>query len=218
MLGLDHFEIGALTLGPVRGDADALARNNVMAEIFEEMRELRVAGGGRDGAVKGKILVNGTLAASDRKVDRGKCGGNFAPRRPSSARRCEPGGFDLDALPQFHDVECFGDRRQSAQGKSKRPPAGVFRNKRPHALPGRHQPLGPQRRHRLAHDGPADSHRRHHLLLGWQPGAGREFAPQDLASDAFGDLMGQFSRGTDPLQQRGLVGAIGQRYGRLVII
>lgn len=102
---LDHLEIGALALGPVGGHPDALARNDVAAEIFEKMRELRVAGGGGDGAVKGEILIDSTLAAPYRTVDRRKCDADFAPRRGGRTRRREAGRLDFDANnPNTHLV------------------------------------------------------------------------------------------------------------------
>jgi hypothetical protein len=56
-------------------------------------------------------------------------------------------------------------------------------------LPGAHQPISPQRRHRFAHHCAADTHRRRHLLLGREPGAGRQLGAADLASDPLGDLV-----------------------------
>jgi hypothetical protein len=55
---LDHFEIGALSLGGVDGDADALARDDVTAEIFEKMRAFMVLGSGFSprGPTLGKLL------------------------------------------------------------------------------------------------------------------------------------------------------------------
>src|ERR1700687_3337906 len=70
MLALEGFKIGALAFGSMRGDADALARNDEAPEIFEDMRKLRIVGRRRDGAVKGEILVDRALAAVERRIDR----------------------------------------------------------------------------------------------------------------------------------------------------
>src|SRR5262249_26351602 len=62
VLELEGFEIGALPFGPVRRDADALPRDDEAAEIFEKMRELRIAGRGSDRAMEGEIRLDRRLA------------------------------------------------------------------------------------------------------------------------------------------------------------
>src|SRR6202035_3166282 len=73
MLTLKGFEIGALAFGTVCRDPDALAGNDEASEIFEEMRELRVAGRRGDHPMKRKILVDRALAAFQGRIDRGEC-------------------------------------------------------------------------------------------------------------------------------------------------
>ena len=109
MLALEGFEIGALALRPMRGDADALPRDDEAAEIFEKMRELRVAGRRGDRPVKGEILVDRAFAADQRGLDRRQRLGDPPPRGGRAAIRRQSGGLDLDAGAQLHDVEHLGD-------------------------------------------------------------------------------------------------------------
>ena len=152
------------------------ARNDEAAEVLEKAPELRVAGGVGDGAVEGEVLVDGDSrrarsppgSASNRSPIFLICAGVARSAR-------EPGGLDFDARAQLHDVEHVAQRtsaRRSRRGRGGAP----GRRRRRRALAREHQPVGAQRRHRLAHDGAADAGRRDHFLLGRQPRAGRELA------------------------------------------
>src|SRR5258707_8089073 len=66
------FVLDALQIGPPLGrrvDAEpyALPRNHMAAEIGKEARKLAVASGLGNGAMEGKILSDGTLAALQRR-------------------------------------------------------------------------------------------------------------------------------------------------------
>ena len=63
MLALKGFEIGALTLRPGRRNPNALPRDDEPAEIFEKVRELRIAGRGSDRAMKREIFFDRRFAA-----------------------------------------------------------------------------------------------------------------------------------------------------------
>src|SRR5581483_4261406 len=101
MLVLDALEIGAALGRRVGAEPHALARNDVAAEELEEARELAVAGGDGDGAVKGEILWHRALAAPQRLVD-GAPGGADVGDLPA---RLFLGGerrrLDLDRQPQL---------------------------------------------------------------------------------------------------------------------
>src|SRR5579859_1239427 len=72
VFALEGREIGALAFRAMRRDPDALPGNDEATEIFEEMRELQIAGRHGAGAVKGEILVDRALAAVERRIDRCK--------------------------------------------------------------------------------------------------------------------------------------------------
>src|SRR5882672_12563216 len=78
MLVLDAFEISPPLGRRVNRKPHALARNDVAAEKGEEARELAVAGGLGDGAMKGEVLSHRALAALQCAVD-------GAPRRADRA-------------------------------------------------------------------------------------------------------------------------------------
>src|SRR5580700_5767495 len=100
MLALKGLEISALPLGTVRRDPDALARDDEAPEIFEKVRELRIAGRGGDGAVKREILGDCGLATHQRGIDRRKGLADASPRRRRAAAGCQPGSLHLDAGAQ----------------------------------------------------------------------------------------------------------------------
>src|SRR5258708_34855699 len=70
MFPLEGFEVGALAFRAMRGDPDALPRDNEAPKIFKDMGELRIAGRRCDGAMKGEILVDRTFATIHRGIDR----------------------------------------------------------------------------------------------------------------------------------------------------
>ena len=169
--------------GIARAAADGLARNDEAAEILEEAPELRIAGGIGDAAMKREILVDRVLAALDARR-------RSASRQSTILRTCggrralggKPGGLDLDAGAQLHDLEHLAQRRQLVEVDAERP-ARVLGDECADALAGDHQPLGAQRRHRLAHHRAADAGGGDHFLLGRQPRAGRQLAAGDVGGE-----------------------------------
>src|SRR5258707_232548 len=97
----------------------------------------------------------------------------LAPRPPSPSPPAmdatlgrEPGGLDLDAHPELHDAQDLRHRAQTLGIDPERSLQGIERDEGADALTREDQPLGAQRRDRLADHRPADAEGRHHGLLG----------------------------------------------------
>ena len=200
VLALKGFEIGALTLRPVRRNPNALPRDDEAAEIFEKVRELWIAGRSGDRAVKREIFLDSRFAAPQRLIDPRQCLRDPAPRLCRAAARGKHRRLDLDAGPQFHDLEHLGDRGQPIEREAERTPVGIGRDKRAGALARYHKAVGAQGGDRLAHDRATDAHRGDHFLLGRQFGTGRQLGAGDVRGDPLGDLAAQISRRRDRLQ------------------
>ena len=99
--------------------------------------------------------------------------------------------LDLDGEPQLHHLQHVADRAQAVRIDAEGHAAGIGGDEGARALAGRHQAVGPQGRHRLAHDGAADAHGLHQLLLGRQARAGCEPPLADLLGDARNHLLGE---------------------------
>ena len=69
MLVLNAIEIGPPLFCGSDRHPDGLTRNDEAAEVIEEARELRIAGCLRDPAVKGEVLIDSGITASDRGSD-----------------------------------------------------------------------------------------------------------------------------------------------------
>ena len=192
MLLLDAHQIVPLLLRRAHGHAHALARNDVAAEVFEELGEARVAGGLGDGAMEGEVLVDGALAARE-----------WRPRwRVKRLRRWRQAAAGVMRSAASAAASTSMARRSSITSSTspiELKPSGSMRKgtrlasaatKAPDALPRHHQAFRAQRRHRLAHDGAADAHGRHQLLLGGQARAGRQSAAADFAGNARHHLLG----------------------------
>jgi hypothetical protein len=72
-------------------------------------------------------------------------------------------------------------------------PAGIAIDERARTLPRDDEPAGTQRRHGLAHHGPAHAHAPHHFLFRGQFRAGRQFAGNDLFRQPIDNLGAEAS-------------------------
>src|SRR5262245_8864398 len=146
--GLDRLQyllvlpLKSLKLGtaPRRGPAipDRSAGNDETAKIFQEARELRIPGGGRYGAMKCEIFVDGSLAAVDGGLNGVEPVGDLLELRRGSALGGKPGGLDLDTSPQLHHVEHLTQRRSFVEVDTKWP-SHMIGNKSPYTLASHHQ-------------------------------------------------------------------------------
>ena len=194
MLALHLAQIGRLRLAVALPDAQGLARDDVMAEIVEEILEIGVAGRLGDGAVEVEIGGDRRLAARDRGIDlaeRGRDALELARRAPLGG---EAGGEDLDAHAQLHDAQYVGQRFQPLGVDAEGAALDIGGDEGADALAGQHQPLRAQRRDGLADHRPADPETRHHRLLGGQPRAGRQLARSDLGGKQIDQLDGEVLR------------------------
>ena len=66
--------------------------------------------------MKGKILADRALAASQRSIDSGKRFFDPAALTHRTTLGRQSGRLDLDAGAQLHDFKHFGDRRQPVKG------------------------------------------------------------------------------------------------------
>src|SRR5258707_12739998 len=120
VLMLDAFEIGAPFGRRVKREPHALAWNDVAAEKSQEARELPVAGGLGNGAMKGEVFGDRALAAPQRAIDGMPSranGGDLPAVRPLG---CQCSRLDLDRAPQLHDVEDIPERRRARRGEAER--------------------------------------------------------------------------------------------------
>ena len=177
-----------------RAAPDRAPRDDETAEIFEEAAELRIAGGIGDLAVKGEVLIDRVIAAVDGRLDCRKTVGDLLDLRRRGALGGKPGGLDLDAGAQFHDVEHLAQRRTLVEIDPERPPH-VIGDKGADALAGHHQPVGLERGNRLAHHGAADAGGGDHFLLGRQPRAGQQLAADDIGGEPGDEFAGQARAG-----------------------
>src|SRR6185312_5279591 len=76
---------------------DGPARDDEAAEIFEEAAELRIARAVGDGAMEGEVLVDGIVAALDRRLDGLVAVDDLLQLRRARALGREAGGLDFDA-------------------------------------------------------------------------------------------------------------------------
>ena len=117
--------------------------------------------------------------------------------------------LDFDGQAQLHHLEHVADRAQALGIDAEGHAAGIGGDEGSRALAGGHQALRTQGRHRLAHDGAADTHALHQFLLGRQARAGLEPPLADLLGDARNHLLGEIAGRTKRAQQSELVSAVG---------
>ncbi len=128
MLGQKAQEIGLPRPGRVGADADERPRDDEGAEKAKKLAYQRVAGGIGDGAVKGKILLEGRAARLDLLGHRPVRLGQECQLRRAGRAGGQGRGLDLDAEPELHDVN---DGAVGAEGigvDAERPAAGVGRD------------------------------------------------------------------------------------------
>src|SRR5262245_3941795 len=205
MLLLNARQIAVLLGSRSQRGADAVSRDHVLPQKREKQRELRVGGGIGDGTMKGKILVDGALAAIDRGLDLGQRlhdGGDLPTLGALGGQR---GGFDLDRNAQLHDVQHVANRAQAIGIDAKGRAAGVGGDEGSRALPRRHQPLRTQGGNGLAYHGAADAHGVHQLLLGRQPRAWFEPAAADFVGYPVDNLFGKVAAWAQRPQESRLV-------------
>src|SRR5262245_13290126 len=205
MLLLNARQITVLLGSRSQGGADAVSRDHVLSQIREKQRKLRVGGGIGDGTMKGKILVDGTVAAIDGGLDLGQRlhdGGDLPALGALGGQR---GGFDLDGKPQLHHVQHVANRAQTVGVDAKSRAAGFGGDEGSRALPRRHQPLGTQGGNGLAYHGAADAHGVHQLLLGRQLRAWFESAAADFVGYPVDDLFCKVAAWTQRPQESRLV-------------
>ena len=210
MLALERLEVDAAR-GRLGRAPDRAAGNDEAAEIFKETAELRVAGAVGDGAVEGEVLVDGVVAALDRRLDRLIALDDLLDLRRRCALGAQTGGLGLDAGAQLHDVEHLAQRRALVEIDPERPPHPVG-DEGADALSREHQTVRTQRGHRFTDHGAADAGGRDHLLLGRQTRARRQLAAGDVGRKPRHQFGRQAPRGTERTQQLEIFrGSLGQR-------
>src|SRR5262245_44203039 len=115
MLLLDAHQILPLLLWRAHGHANALARDDVAAEVLEKLGEAWVAGGLAKAAMEGEVLVRGARAAVKGSLEGAQGGGDG--RKP--LRRDALGGerrrLHLDGEAQLHHLQHVADRAQAVR-------------------------------------------------------------------------------------------------------
>src|SRR5262249_55051192 len=137
----DQLEVAPLLLRSAARQPNALARDHIAPEKFEELREMWIAGRIRDAAMKIEVFVDRSFTTRDCAVDRGQ----GALERRDLLRACPLGGerrsFHLDRQAQLHDLEDIGDGARTVGIDPEGHTAGIGRNEGAGALPRYHQPL-----------------------------------------------------------------------------
>ena len=205
VLFLDAPEVVVLLRRGCKRRADAVARDNMLAQEGEELRELRVESGIRDRPVESEILPYPAVAAGDRRFHLPK---RLCDRGQMSALGALGGKrrrFHFDGDAQLHDVEHIADRAQAIGVDAECAASAIGCYEGARSLPGSDQAFRTQGSHRLPYDGAADAHPEHQLLFGRQSRTGLEPAAADFMGYPCHYLFGKIARRAQGPEQSLLV-------------
>ena len=195
MFLLDLCEVGGLGLGAGVAEADALARDNELAEIAQEIDEEAVAGGFGDRAMELNIGLDARVAAGKGIIDGGEGGCHMAARLGGPALGSESGGFGFDGDAQFHDVQDTLQGVELVRVYAEGAVVVLFGDEGAHTLAGEDQAVGAEGRDRLANHGAADAERGDELLFGREFGTGCQGAREDLLAQTLDEILGEATSG-----------------------
>jgi hypothetical protein len=191
MLLLDAGEVSGLSFRTGVVKAYALARDDELPEITQELDEEAVTSGFGDGTVQLDVSLDARIAPGEGFVNTGERGFDFAAVLTGAALGGERGRFSLDGNSQFHHVEDPLQRIELVGIDAERAMAGRFGHECADALAGDHEAFGAECGNGFAHNSSADAKRRDELLLGGKLGPGGKGAGKDLATEALYQILGQ---------------------------
>jgi len=179
-----------------------LARHHRRSKRVEQPPVIGILRRDQDRAVKGEVLLGAVATLFDRLIERIEPG-----LHAGDILRCAPQGrktrrLVLYADAQFENPQHLVDRFQVVRYDEKGTRRRIVGNEGAKTLARGDQPLGPQRRQRLAHDRAAHTGGLHDRLLGRQALAGFQVAGFDLRDQAVGQSAAQIGRLRDGVENR----------------
>src|SRR5271165_4211913 len=194
MLRLNLAQISEAFRVAAAGRIDDLTGNDEIPQKLEKLRKVAIVRATENRQMELKVRVHGVAAGLNLGLD-GLQGG-LDPREIVACPTLsgEAGGFDLQAHPQFEDLQHVICRLDFVRIDAERPALHVRRHERAKPLAGDHQAVGPERRNCLAHHRPADACGQRDFLFGRQASAWLQASAEDLGGKPLGQLLGPIER------------------------